>query len=114
MLAVLIAFTRRHWARIFQRTTASDFGTMIVFAILSLIASFTVGISVKAIFGTNTNTATDGIHRRRDRLGVGTLLIDSERGVRSIRGCQRSRGSATLGMTGVPRVSGFSSTAPGG
>lgn len=62
MLAVFIAFTGRHWSRIFQRTTARDVGTMAVFAVISLVVSFTVGIIVKEIFGSNANTATDGIH----------------------------------------------------
>ncbi|ROP74063.1 CPBP family intramembrane glutamic endopeptidase [Curtobacterium sp. PhB115] len=62
MLAVFIVFTKRHWARIFQRTTARDYGAMVLFAIGNIIVTFTVGIIVKAIFGSNANTATDGIH----------------------------------------------------
>lgn len=61
-LAVFIAFTRRHWSRIFQRTTGRDVLTMVGFAAANLIVTFAVGIVVKYVFGANSNGATDGIH----------------------------------------------------
>ncbi len=76
MLAVLIAVTRRHWSRIFQRTTGRDVGAMVLFAIANLIVSFAVGIIVNGIFGSNANTAADGIHGAAQLIAfyVGTAI----------------------------------------
>ncbi|WP_083295220.1 CPBP family intramembrane glutamic endopeptidase [Curtobacterium sp. BH-2-1-1] len=61
-LAVFIVFTRRHWSRIFQRTTGRDVLTMVLFAIANIVVSFAMGILVKYVFGANANGATDGVH----------------------------------------------------
>lgn len=61
-LAVFIVFTRRHWSRIFQRTTGRDVLAMVLFAVANLVVTFAVGILVKYVFGANSNGATDGIH----------------------------------------------------
>lgn len=61
-LTVFIVFTRRHWSRIFQRTTGRDVLDMVAFGIANLIVSSVMGILVSIVFGANANTATDGVH----------------------------------------------------
>jgi membrane protease YdiL (CAAX protease family) len=61
MLAVFILLTGRYWAAIFKMPTGGDWAAMLVYGILTLVVSFTVGAIVSAVFGANSNVAAEGL-----------------------------------------------------
>lgn len=61
MLAVFIVMARGHWTAIFKKPTGADWLAMVTYGVLTLVVSFIIGFVVRAIFGANATTATDGL-----------------------------------------------------
>lgn len=60
-LAVFIACTGRFWTTLFRRLTGADYLNMVVFWLLNLVVTMLVGLLVAAVFGANSNPATEGV-----------------------------------------------------
>jgi membrane protease YdiL (CAAX protease family) len=60
-LATLAYFVKGKWKLLFQKPTFADYRTMIGFFLLNLAVTLVVGLLVKALFGANANSATDGL-----------------------------------------------------
>ena len=60
-LLTLAYITKDHWKALFHKPTKGDVGAVFFFLLLNVIVVFIVGLIVKSIFGTNSNTAADGL-----------------------------------------------------
>ncbi|WIG58644.1 MAG: hypothetical protein OJF49_001390 [Ktedonobacterales bacterium] len=60
-LAGLILVARGHWQAIFRRVSGRDILTMVVFAILNILVSSTVGAIVAQIFGAGANPEVNAL-----------------------------------------------------
>lgn len=83
-LAAFIAFTGRHWVRLFRRPSWRDVGATVFFAVANLVVSSAIAIVVRALFGANANGATSAVLEHGPAnvvafyVGTGVQLVGEE------------------------------------
>ncbi|SDD36006.1 CPBP family intramembrane glutamic endopeptidase [Rhodococcus tukisamuensis] len=60
-LGVLAVVTRDHWRALFRRVRGRDVATMVGFAVLNLVVTFTLALIVSSVFGVAKNEAIDEV-----------------------------------------------------